>query len=80
MAPASTSSTGGHALATLLGNHGVEVVVADSIADVEAAARPDSLLLVAQTQYLVDNALLDRLAKPPVTCCWWHPPHELVRR
>lgn len=41
MAPASTSSTGGHALATLLGNHGVEVVVADSIADVEAAARPD---------------------------------------
>lgn len=40
MAPASTSSTGGHALATLLGNHGVEVVVADSIADVEAAARP----------------------------------------
>ncbi|KRT49429.1 PF14258 domain protein [Mycobacterium tuberculosis] len=65
MAPASTSSTGGHALATLLGNHGVEVVVADSIADVEAAARPDSLLLVAQTQYLVDNALLDRLAKAP---------------
>lgn len=56
---------GGHALATLLGNHGVEVVVADSIADVEAAARPDSLLLVAQTQYLVDNALLDRLAKAP---------------
>ncbi|MEQ6319046.1 DUF4350 domain-containing protein [Mycobacterium canetti] len=65
MAPASTSSTGGHALATLLGNHSVEVVVADSIADVEAAARPDSLLLVAQTQYLVDNALLDRLAKAP---------------
>ncbi|AMC66255.1 hypothetical protein RN09_4507 [Mycobacterium tuberculosis variant africanum] len=54
--------------------------MADSIADVEAAARPDSLLLVAQTQYLVDNALLDRLAKAPVTCCWWHPPHELVRR
>ncbi len=65
MDPSSTSSSGGRALATLLRDHGVEVVVADTIAAVESAARPDSLLLVAQTQYLVDNAMLDRLAKAP---------------
>ena len=50
---------------TLLRDGGVEVVVADNIADVERAARPDTLILVAQSQYLTDDALLDRLAKVP---------------
>ena len=50
---------------TLLRDGGVEVVVANSVADVEQAARPDTLILVAQSQYLTDDALLDRLAKAP---------------
>ncbi|WP_186273254.1 DUF4350 domain-containing protein [Mycobacterium kubicae] len=65
MHPESTSSSGAHALATLLRDAGVEVVVANTVADVENAARPDTLLLVAQSQYLTDTALLDRLAKAP---------------
>jgi hypothetical protein len=65
MDPASTGPGGAHALVTLLRDFGVEVVVADSIADVEQAARPDTLILVAQSQYLTDNSLLDRLAKAP---------------
>lgn len=65
MDPEATSDSGAHALATLLREGGVEVVVANSIADVEGAARPDSLLLVAQTQYLTDNSLLARLAQAP---------------
>lgn len=62
MDPEVTSTLGAHALATLLRQHGVEVVVADTVDDAEAATRPDSLLLVAQTQNLTDNTLLDRLA------------------
>jgi hypothetical protein len=65
MDPASTGPDGAQALVTLLRDGGVEVVVADSIADVEQAARPDTLILVAQSQYLTDTALLDRLAKAP---------------
>lgn len=65
MDPAATGPDGAHALVTLLRDGGVEVVVADSIADVEQAARPDTLILVAQSQYLTDNSLLDRLAKAP---------------
>jgi hypothetical protein len=65
MDPASTSPVGARALVTLLRDFGVEVVVADSIADVERAARPDTLILVAQSQYLTDSAVLDRLAKAP---------------
>lgn len=61
----STDSSGAHALVTLLRDFGVEVVVANNIADVESAARPDSLLLVAQTRYLTDDTLLERLAKAP---------------
>ena len=61
----STEPAGAHALVTLLRDGGVEVVVADNIADVERAARPDTLILVAQSQYLTDDALLDRLAKAP---------------
>jgi len=64
MDPASTGPDGSHALVALLRGGGVDVVVADSIADVEQAARPDSLILVAQSQYLTDT-LLDRLAKAP---------------
>jgi hypothetical protein len=65
MDPASTSPSGAHALVTLLRDHGVEVVVANTVADVEGAARPDTLLLVAQSQFLTDNTLLERLAKAP---------------
>jgi hypothetical protein len=65
MDPESTDPDGAHALVTLLRDFGVEVVVAHGIADVERAARPGSLILVAQTQYLTDATLLDRLAKTP---------------
>ena len=53
MDPASTSSGGAHALVTLLRDHGVEAVVADDIAAVEAAARPGTLVLTVQTTHLV---------------------------
>jgi hypothetical protein len=65
MDPEATGPSGAHALVTLLRDRGVEVVVADTIADVEGAARADTLLLVAQTQYLTDNSLLERLDKAP---------------
>ncbi|KZS57821.1 hypothetical protein A4G26_15000 [Mycobacterium kansasii] len=65
MDPAATNSSGAHALVTLLRDGGVEVVVANTVADVERLARADSLLLVAQTQYLTDSALLQRLAQAP---------------
>jgi hypothetical protein len=63
MDPESTGPDGAHALVTLLRDNGVEVVVADGIADVEKAARPDTLILVAQSQFLTDDALLDRLRR-----------------
>jgi hypothetical protein len=65
MDPRSTDPDGAHALVALLRDGGVEVIVADSIADVERAARPGTLILVAQSQYLTDSDLLDRLAKAP---------------
>jgi hypothetical protein len=65
MDPASTGSDGAHALVALLRDRGVDVVVANSVADVERAARPDSLLLAAQTYYTVDDDLLHRLAAVP---------------
>jgi hypothetical protein len=65
MDPESTGPDGAHALVTLLRDFGVEVVVADRVADVERLARPGTLILMAQTQYLTDDALLDRLAKTP---------------
>jgi Domain of unknown function (DUF4350) len=61
----STSPDGAHALVTLLRDHGVDVVVANTVADVERAAGPDSLLLVAETYYLVDDELIARLADVP---------------
>jgi Domain of unknown function (DUF4350) len=65
MDPGATGPDGAHALVTLLRDGGVEVIVANSIADVEQAARPNTLILVAQSQYLTDDALLDRLTKAP---------------
>jgi hypothetical protein len=62
MDPVSTGPKGAHALVTLLREHGVDVVVADNVADAEKAVGPDTLLLVARTQYLTDDALLHRLA------------------
>ena len=64
MDPGSTDPDGAHALVALLRDGGVEVVVADGIADVEREARPDTLILVAQSQYLTDTTL-DRLAQVP---------------
>ena len=65
MAAQSTLPDGARALVTLLRDAGVEVVVADTIGDVEQAATPGTQILVAQSQYLTDTALLDRLAKVP---------------
>jgi hypothetical protein len=65
MDPKATGPEGAHALVTLLRDHGVEVVVADTIDDVTREARPDSLTLVAETRRIVGGALLDRLARLP---------------
>jgi hypothetical protein len=65
MDPTSTSSEGARALVTLLRDHGVDVITADDIAAVERAARPDTLILVAQTLHLIDDDLLRRLAALP---------------
>jgi hypothetical protein len=65
MDPASTSADGAHALVALLRERGVDVVVADTVADAERAARPDSLTLIAQTTYMADDDLLRRLADAP---------------
>ncbi|NTY59667.1 DUF4350 domain-containing protein [Mycolicibacterium sphagni] len=65
MDPESTSSDGAHALVALLRDRGVEVVVATTVADVEREARPDTLLLAAETYYTRGTDLLDRLAEVP---------------
>jgi Domain of unknown function (DUF4350) len=65
MDPESTSPEGARALVTILREHGVDVIAADDIAAVETAARPDTLILVAQTFYLFDDDLLRRLAALP---------------
>ncbi len=65
MDPESTSPEGARALVTILREHGVDVIPADDIAAVERAARPDTLILVAQTFYLYDDDLLRRLAALP---------------
>lgn len=62
MDPASTGSEGAHALVALLRERGVTVIVADNVADVERAVRPDTLLLVAQTRHIVGDSLLRRIA------------------
>ncbi len=65
MDPGSTSPEGARALVTILREHGVDVVAAGDVAAVESAARPDTLILVAQTFYLFDDELLRRLAALP---------------
>lgn len=65
MDPASTAPSGAHALVTLLRHRGVEVVVADTVADVERAARPGTLLLASETYYVRGQDLLSRLAAVP---------------
>jgi hypothetical protein len=65
MDPGSTGSEGAHALVALLRDRGVDVVVADNVADVERAARPDTLLLAAETYYTRGTDLLTRLADVP---------------
>lgn len=65
MDPQATSTDGARAIVTLLRDHGVDVVEANSVADVERAMRPDALLLFAQTYYLVDDDALQRLAELP---------------
>ncbi|OKH68418.1 membrane protein, partial [Mycobacterium sp. SWH-M1] len=62
---ASTSPDGARALVTLLRNNGIDVVVAESLADVERAARPDTLLVAGQTFWLYDDDQLRRLAALP---------------
>jgi hypothetical protein len=62
---ASTSSDGTHALVTLLRDNGIDVVVADSVDDVARAARPDTLVVAAQTFWLYDDQQLARLATLP---------------
>ncbi|OBA58839.1 hypothetical protein A5647_20140 [Mycobacterium sp. 1100029.7] len=65
MDPESTGTDGAHALVALLRDGGVDVVVAESIDDVEKAARPDTLVLVAESQYLTDDSQLERLSSVP---------------
>jgi hypothetical protein len=65
MDPDATSPDGAHALVTLLRDRGVDVVTAKDLAGVERAARPDSLLLMAPTPYLVDDAALRRITNLP---------------
>jgi hypothetical protein len=65
MDPAATSADGAHALVALLRDHRVDVIVAENIGDVERFARPDTLLLAAETHYLADDDLLRRLAAVP---------------
>jgi hypothetical protein len=65
MDPESTSPDGAHALVTLLRDRGVNVVVADTVAEAEQAARDDALLLIAQTDFMADDDLLHQLAGAP---------------
>jgi hypothetical protein len=65
MDPEATSADGARAIVTLLSERGVEVIEADDLETVERSARPDSLLLVAPTPYLIDDDGLRRLAHLP---------------
>lgn len=64
MDPAATGPDGAHALVTLLRDRGVDVAVADTIGDAERAARPDALVLVAETAR-IDEDRLRRVARLP---------------
>jgi Domain of unknown function (DUF4350) len=65
MDPESTGSDGARALVSLVRDNGVDVVEARSVDDVERAARPDSLLVVAETFAPLGNDELRRLAALP---------------
>jgi hypothetical protein len=65
MDPTATTPDGAHALVSLLRDHGVEVIEVGGVDEVVRAMRPDSLLLVAQTHYLIDEDALGRLADLP---------------
>lgn len=65
MDPKATGPAGAHAVVTLLRDRGVEVVVADTADDAARAARPDALVLVAETHRIVGADLLNRLADLP---------------
>jgi hypothetical protein len=65
MDPDATEPQGAHALVALLRDQRVTVVVAQSVSDVENAARPGTLLLFAQTQRVTSESLLSRLAGTP---------------
>ncbi|WP_307832404.1 DUF4350 domain-containing protein [Planomonospora sp. ID91781] len=71
----STTPRGAHALAQLLRDQGVDVRPAGTVEEARELTGPDSLLVVAQSQFLADEALLrdlaalpgDRLLVEPVT-------------
>ncbi|MDG4665199.1 DUF4350 domain-containing protein [Mycobacterium sp. 236(2023)] len=63
--PASTSPEGVHALMALLRDHGVTVVEAGTIDDVEREAQDGTLVVAAQTFHLFDDELLQRLSEVP---------------
>jgi hypothetical protein len=63
--PEATGPDGAHALVALLRQHGVEVITADTVGDVQRAAAPDTLLVAAQTLYLSDSDQLNQLAETP---------------
>jgi len=65
MDPESTSPDGVRALVSLLREEGVEVIDASSLEEVRRAARPDTLLVVAETYFLVDDDGLRTLAGLP---------------
>ncbi|CQD23291.1 hypothetical protein BN970_05726 [Mycolicibacterium conceptionense] len=65
MDPESTSPEGTHALISLLRDHGVEVITAHSVDEVQRAARPGTLMVVAQTMFLASDKTVDRLAHLP---------------
>ena len=60
--PEATGPDGGHALVALLRDHGVTVVVANSVDEAVNAARPGSLLLFGQTQRVTSETLMKHLA------------------
>lgn len=64
MDPDATTPLGGRALVTLLRDRGVEVVIAQTVAEVQQAARPDSLVLLAETANTRGQALTDLAAVP----------------
>ncbi|WP_135459140.1 DUF4350 domain-containing protein [Mycobacterium sp. DL99] len=65
MDPESTSPDGTHALVSLLRDHGVEVVIADTADEAQRAARPGTLLVVAQTMFLASQETVARLTDAP---------------